>query len=53
MSAAAPESLLIVRLGAMGDIVHTLPAVGALRGAFPDTKIGWVIEERWAELLAP
>jgi heptosyltransferase-1 len=51
VSAAIPESVVIVRLGAMGDIIHTLPAVGALRTVFPDTKIGWVIEERWAEVL--
>jgi heptosyltransferase-1 len=43
--------MLVVRLGAMGDIIHTLPAVTALRNAFPDTKIGWVVEDRWAELL--
>jgi len=43
--------LLIVRLGAMGDIIHTLPAATALRQAFPEATIGWVIEERWAELL--
>ncbi len=46
-----PHSLLIVRLGAMGDVIHTMAAVAALRAAFPDTKIGWAIEERWAELL--
>ena len=46
-----PRKLLIVRLGSMGDIIHTLPAVAALRGAFPGASIGWVIEERWAELL--
>src|SRR5437870_2324068 len=45
------ERLLIVRLSAMGDIIHTLPAAGALRRAFPDAMIGWVVEERWAELL--
>jgi heptosyltransferase-1 len=50
-SASDPESLLIVRLGAMGDIIHTLPAVAALRNALPDARIGWVVEERWAELL--
>lgn len=51
----APESkierLLIVRLSAMGDVIHTLPAVQALREAFPLAFIGWLIEERWAELL--
>jgi heptosyltransferase I len=45
------NSLLIVRLSAMGDIIHTLPAVTALRQAFPHATFGWLIEERWAELL--
>jgi heptosyltransferase-1 len=45
------DRLLIVRLSAMGDVIHTLPAAQALREAFPDAMIGWVIEERWAELL--
>src|SRR6266849_4976456 len=52
--AAAPvhaQRLLIMRLGSMGDIIHTLPAVTALRQAFPEALLGWVIEERWAELL--
>jgi len=43
--------LLVVRLSAMGDVIHTLPAVNALRKAFPRSHIGWLIEERWAELL--
>jgi heptosyltransferase-1 len=46
-----PKRLLIVRLSAMGDVIHTLPAVHALREAFPRAHIGWLIEERWAELL--
>jgi len=46
-----PQRLLIVRLGSMGDIIHTLPAAFALRAALPGATIGWVIEERWAELL--
>ena len=45
------DSLLIVRLSAMGDIVHTLPAAAVLRRAFPQATLGWLIEERWAELL--
>lgn len=48
---AGIESLLIVRLSAMGDVIHTLPAAQALRDAFPQAMIGWLIEERWAELL--
>jgi heptosyltransferase-1 len=45
------ERLLIVRLSAMGDVIHTLPAAQALRDLFPAAMIGWLIEERWAELL--
>lgn len=35
----------------MGDVIHALPAVAALRGAHPEATIGWVIEERWMDLL--
>jgi heptosyltransferase-1 len=45
------KRLLVVRLSAMGDIIHTLPAVRFLREAFPQAHLGWLIEERWAELL--
>lgn len=43
--------LLIVRVGAMGDVLHALPAVSALRNARPDVSIGWAIEPRWSPLL--
>lgn len=46
-----PDSILIVRLGAMGDVLHAMPAVAGLRNAHPGARIGWVIEQRWAELL--
>ena len=43
--------ILVVRLGAMGDIVHTLPAVGSVKQSFPGSHLAWAIEERWAPLL--
>ena len=43
--------VLVVRLSAMGDVIHALPAITALRAANPDLEIGWLIEERWSELL--
>jgi heptosyltransferase I len=46
-----PNRLLVVRLGAMGDVIHTLTAVSSLCAAFPHTKIGWIIEDRWSELV--
>lgn len=43
--------MLIVRVGAMGDVLHALPAVTALRQARPDWRIDWVVDPRWAPLL--
>ncbi len=51
METAAVRQLLIVRLSSMGDVIHALPAAAALRASLPEAAIGWVIEERWAELL--
>lgn len=36
----------------MGDVIHSLPAVAALREAHPDAVLGWAIEERWSALLS-
>ena len=44
--------VLIVRLGAMGDILHALPAVAALRQAHPKWHLGWAVEPRWLPLLS-
>ena len=43
--------LLVVRLGAMGDILHALPAVTSLRAAHPEWIIDWVVEPMWSALL--
>jgi lipopolysaccharide heptosyltransferase I len=43
--------ILIVRLSAMGDVVHVLPMLAALREARPGAQIGWLVEERAASLL--
>jgi len=45
------QRILIVRLSSMGDVVHTVPAAVMIRKAFPNSTIGWLIEERWAELV--
>ena len=44
--------ILLVRFGAMGDIVHSLPAAAALRRALPQARIDWLVETRWNALLA-
>ena len=45
------ERYLVVRLTALGDILHTLPAVAALRAAHRNTRIDWVVERKWAPVL--
>ena len=46
------DRILVLRLGSLGDIVHTLPAVAALRDTFPAAQIDWLIERKWSPLLA-
>jgi heptosyltransferase I len=43
--------ILIVRLGAMGDIIHALPAVASLKHSLPHSSITWIVEPRWTPLL--
>jgi heptosyltransferase-1 len=43
--------VLIVRIGAMGDVLHAMPAVAALRQRYPRWFIGWAIDPRWSDLL--
>jgi lipopolysaccharide heptosyltransferase I len=43
--------LLFVKLGSIGDIVHTLPSLAAVRRALPRAEISWVVERRAAEIL--
>jgi len=45
------RSILIVRLGALGDLVHALPAAAAMRAAWPDARIDWVVDARYRALL--
>lgn len=45
------ERFLVVRLTALGDILHTVPAVAALRAAHAGARIDWVVERIWAPVL--
>ena len=44
-------SILVVRLGSMGDVIAALPAVTSLKQSLPQSRITWVIEPRWSVLL--
>ncbi|HEY0592949.1 MAG TPA: lipopolysaccharide heptosyltransferase I, partial [Thermoanaerobaculia bacterium] len=43
--------LLILRLSALGDVIHTLPAVAELRNALPDRRLVWAVEAPYRELV--
>ena len=45
------KSILIVRLGAMGDIIHSLPGAASLKHSFPAARVTWVVEPQWVPLL--
>ncbi len=46
-----PLRILIVRIGAMGDVLHAMPAVAALRDRHPEMFLAWAIEPQWSSLL--
>ena len=43
--------ILIVKMSAIGDVLHTLPALNALREHFPEAEITWLVEEAAADLV--
>ena len=42
---------LIIRLGSLGDVIHGIPAAAALRRRFPQARIDWLVDPRYAELV--
>src|SRR3954470_4954391 len=43
--------VLIVRLGSLGDLIHTLPAAAAIRRVMPAAEIDWLVDAAHEELL--
>ena len=48
---AEPRRILIVRLGALGDVARVLPMLNGLRTRFPAAEIDWVVQAKAADLL--
>ncbi len=46
-----PQKVLIVKLSSMGDIIHSLPLAESLKSRFPDSFIGWAVEEDFKDIL--
>jgi ADP-heptose:LPS heptosyltransferase len=47
-----PSSILLIKPGSLGDVVHALPVAAALHRAWPRAQLSWVIDPRWEPVLA-
>lgn len=47
----SPQRILIIKLSSLGDIVHALPAVSALRQQFPLAHVTWLVKTAWSAIL--
>jgi heptosyltransferase-1 len=47
----APFRILVIRLGSLGDVIHSLPAVASLKHSFPRSHLSWIIKPQWAPVL--
>jgi heptosyltransferase-1 len=47
----APESVLLIKPGSLGDIVHALPSVAYIRRCWPGTRLTWIVDRRWRDIL--
>ncbi|MGQ0810415.1 MAG: glycosyltransferase family 9 protein, partial [Nitrospiraceae bacterium] len=43
--------ILIIKPSSLGDIVHALPVLSALRSRYPQAHVAWLVKRQWAELL--
>jgi lipopolysaccharide heptosyltransferase I len=48
---SCPRRILIVKLSSIGDVVMTTPVAKALRGAYPEAYIAWVVESKSKDIL--
>jgi ADP-heptose:LPS heptosyltransferase len=44
-------NILIVKMSAIGDVIHTLPALNGLRRYYPDARIDWLVEDAAADVV--
>ena len=46
-----PRSLLFIKPGSMGDVIHAIPVANAIHEAWPTTRITWIVDPRWQPLI--
>lgn len=47
----APASVLVIKPSSLGDVIHTLPSVAALKRHWPATRVQWLVNPEWSPLL--
>ncbi|MDR2443882.1 MAG: glycosyltransferase family 9 protein [Deltaproteobacteria bacterium] len=45
------QNILIIKMSALGDIIHALPSLAALRELFPQAVVNWLVEPQFADIL--
>src|SRR2546428_14167658 len=45
------DHVLLIRLGAVGDVLRTLPALHLIRASYPSVRVDWLVEDLTRELL--
>ncbi|HQZ86760.1 MAG TPA: hypothetical protein PLB21_14200, partial [Actinomycetota bacterium] len=43
--------LLLIKPSSLGDIVHAMPTLSALRERFPQAEVTWLVKRQWAPLV--
>ena len=51
MTESSPRSILIIRPSALGDVCRTVPVLASLRAAWPDARIGWLVQQEFREAI--
>lgn len=46
-----PERILLIKPSSLGDIIHALPTLAAIRKTFPKARISWLVKKEWAPIL--
>jgi len=51
LSEVHAERIALIKPSALGDVIHSLPVLGALQCRFPDARISWVVNRAYQPLL--
>lgn len=46
------DTILLIKPGSLGDVIHALPVVSAIKAAHPQARVTWVIDPRWQPVIA-